>query len=77
MDFTISADDGNNVDRYNKADIIIVGVSRTGKTPVSIYLALMNGLAVANYPLVDSELESRELPKSLQQFKNKLFGDEN
>ena len=74
MDFTIAADDGNNVERYNKADIIIVGVSRTGKTPVSIYLALMNGLAVANYPLVDSELESRELPKSLQQFKNKIFG---
>ncbi len=74
MDFTISSDDGNNVERYSNADIIIIGVSRTGKTPVSIYLALINGLSVANYPLVDLELESQELPKSLQQFKNKLFG---
>jgi len=74
MDFTISSDDGNNVERYNNADIIIIGVSRTGKTPVSIYLALINGLSVANYPLVDLELESQALPKSLQQFKNKLFG---
>jgi len=74
MDFTISSDDGNNAERYNKADIIIVGVSRTGKTPVSIYLALMNGLFVANYPLVDLELESQKLPNSLKDFKNKLFG---
>ena len=74
MDFTISSDDGNNVERYNKADIIIVGISRTGKTPVSIYLALINGLSVANYPLVDLELESQQLPNSLKRFKNKLFG---
>jgi len=74
MDFTISSDDGNNVERYSKADIIIVGVSRTGKTPVSIYLALINGLSVANYPLVDLELESQQLPNSLKRFKNKLFG---
>ena len=74
MDFTIAADDGNNVERYSKADIIIVGVSRTGKTPVSIYLALINGLSVANYPLVDLELESQQLPNSLKRFKNKIFG---
>ena len=74
MDFTIAADDGNNVERYNKADIIIVGVSRTGKTPVSIYLAFINGLSVANYPLVDLELESQQLPNSLKRFKNKIFG---
>ena len=74
MDFTIASDDGNNIERYNKADIIIVGISRTGKTPVSIYLALINGFSVANYPLVDLELESQELPNSLKKFKNKLFG---
>ena len=74
MDFTIASDDGNNIERYNKADIIIVGISRTGKTPVSIYLALINGFSVANYPLVDLELESQELPNSLKRFKNKLFG---
>jgi len=74
MDFTISSDDGNNVERYSRADIIIIGVSRTGKTPVSIYLALINGFFVANYPLVDLELESQDLPKSLQRYKNKLFG---
>ena len=74
MDFTISSDDGNNVERYNKADIIIIGVSRTGKTPVSIYLALINGLSVANYPLVDLELESQQLPNSLKCFQDKLFG---
>ena len=74
MDFTIASDDGHNVERYSKADIIIIGVSRTGKTPVSIYLALINGLSVANYPLVDLELESQELPNSLKRFKNKLFG---
>jgi len=74
MDFTISSDDGNNVERYDIADIIIIGISRTGKTPVSIYLALMNGLSVANYPLVDLELESQKLPNSLKRFTNKLFG---
>ena len=74
MDFTISSDDGHNVERYSKADIIIIGVSRTGKTPVSIYLALINGLSVANYPLVDLELESQQLPNSLKRFKNKIFG---
>jgi len=74
MDFTISSDDGNNVERYDIADIIIIGISRTGKTPVSIYLALMNGLSVANYPLVDLELESQKLPNSLKRFSDKLFG---
>ncbi len=72
--FALQTDDGMDTDNYRKADLIIVGVSRCGKTPVSLYLSLHYGLYVSNYPLTDHELGSKDLPNALQAFKHKLFG---
>jgi [pyruvate, water dikinase]-phosphate phosphotransferase / [pyruvate, water dikinase] kinase len=72
--FALQTDDGMDVDHYRKADLIIVGVSRCGKTPASLYLSLHYGLYVANYPLTDKELEHNELPLALEEHKQKLFG---
>jgi regulator of PEP synthase PpsR (kinase-PPPase family) len=60
--FTISHDDGISMKDYDEADLILVGVSRTGKTPVSVYLATQMGLKTANYPLVEENLNKLYLP---------------
>jgi len=72
--YALQTDDGMDVDHYRKADLIIVGVSRCGKTPASLYLSLHYGLYVANYPLTDKELEQKDLPSALEEYKEKLFG---
>lgn len=73
--YSLDHDDGIKLKGYNKADLIIVGVSRCGKTPTSIYLAMQFGLRVANYPLTeDDDNAFIELPKSLLPYKDKLFG---
>jgi [pyruvate, water dikinase]-phosphate phosphotransferase / [pyruvate, water dikinase] kinase len=74
IDFTLSTDDGSNPHRYSRADIILVGVSRSGKTPTCLYLAMQRGLLAANYPITEDDLKNSELPKVLQPYKNKLFG---
>lgn len=61
MDFALSFDDGKKSD-YNLADIIILGLSRTGKTPTSIWLALHYGLRAANYPITEDDFERNSLP---------------
>jgi regulator of PEP synthase PpsR (kinase-PPPase family) len=71
--FALLHDDGGVVSHYDRADIILIGVSRSGKTPTSVYLAMQYGLYVANYPLVDEDLETGELPKVLQAHHDKLF----
>jgi regulator of PEP synthase PpsR (kinase-PPPase family) len=71
--FALTHDDGINYN-YANADLIIVGVSRSGKTPTCLYLALHYGVKAANYPLTEEDLEGEGLPKRLQPFKNKLFG---
>ncbi|MFK7891148.1 MAG: pyruvate, water dikinase regulatory protein [Granulosicoccus sp.] len=72
--FAMQTDDGMDVSNYRKADLIIVGVSRCGKTPASLYMSLHYGLFVANYPLTDQELEFKRLPEILQVHRGKLFG---
>ncbi len=72
--YAIDNDDGGHDSSYDKADIILVGVSRSGKTPSSIYMALQYGLFVANYPLTEEDLNDMRLPTSLQAHKEKLFG---
>ncbi len=67
-------DDGARTRNYEAADIILVGVSRCGKTPTCIYLALQFGILAANYPFTDDDLEDMQLPKVLRPFKGKLFG---
>lgn len=74
INYTLSTDDGLNPKDYNKADIILVGVSRSGKTPTSIYLALHYGICAANYPITMDDLEEDHLPKRLEGFTDKCFG---
>lgn len=71
--YALSHDDGMNV-HYDKAEVILVGVSRSGKTPTCLYLALHFGVRAANYPLTEEDLESGELPRRLRPYRKKLFG---
>jgi regulator of PEP synthase PpsR (kinase-PPPase family) len=62
VEFTIEHDDGQSIRSLEKADVILIAPSRCGKTPTSMYLALQHGLFVANYPLVDEDLDQADLP---------------
>lgn len=73
VNFTLSHDDGLG-QHLDQADIILTGVSRCGKTPTCLYLALQNGLYAANYPLTPEDFEHDALPAPLSPFKAKLFG---
>jgi len=70
--YALSHDDGIDLD-YNEAEVILVGVSRSGKTPTCLYLALHFGIRAANYPLTDSDLDASELPRKLRPHRRKLF----
>lgn len=72
--FALSNDDGSGARDYRSADLILIGVSRTSKTPTSLYLALQYGVFTANYPLTDEDLETGKLPKVLQPYQSKLYG---
>ncbi len=72
--FALANDDGGVSRNYDAADVILVGVSRSGKTPTCLYLALQYGVYAANYPLTDDELENGTLPDFLLAQKDKLFG---
>jgi len=74
VNFTLATDDGSCPDRCAQADLILVGVSRSGKTPTSLYLAIHYGLYVANYPLTEEDLMGEGLPKPLQPYRGRLFG---
>jgi hypothetical protein len=74
VNYTLKTDDGVGAKIYSHADVILTGASRTGKTPTSLYLAMHYGLKVANYPIVDEELDSLSLPLVLREYKDKLFG---
>lgn len=71
--FALSHDDGISLN-YSKADIILLGVSRSGKTPTCLYLALHYGLKAANYPITDDDLTNFRLPNEIMEHKDKLFG---
>lgn len=73
MNFALTHDDGVALS-YDDADVILVAVSRAGKTPTCIYLALHYGIRAANYPLTDEDLEQDRLPPRLRPYRNKLFG---
>jgi len=74
MNFALANDDGASTAAYADADVILVGVSRSGKTPTCLYLALQFGVAPANYPLTGEELEGKRLPRLLRPHKHKLYG---
>lgn len=73
MNYALTHDDGMRVD-YSEADLILVGVSRAGKTPTCVYLALHYGIRAANYPLTDDDLDDERLPPKLRAHRRKLFG---
>ncbi|MEA5669378.1 pyruvate, water dikinase regulatory protein [Stenotrophomonas sp. MH1] len=73
MNFALSHDDGIAVN-YDEADVVLVAVSRAGKTPTCIYLAMHYGIRAANYPLTEEDLEQDRLPARLRPYRNKLFG---
>jgi len=72
--FALANDDGSVVRDYERADVILVGVSRSGKTPTCLYLAMQYGIFAANYPLTEDDLECRNLPAPLEMYARKLFG---
>jgi hypothetical protein len=74
MNFALANDDGVTTKNYERADVVLVGVSRSGKTPTCLYLALQYGIYAANYPLTEEELGAGRLPESLAAHKRKLYG---
>lgn len=72
--FALHYDDGTRTADYDRADLILVGVSRSGKTPTCLYLALSYGIFAANYPLAEDELETGRLPEVLVPHREKLYG---
>jgi len=74
VNFALDNDDGARTQHYDKADLILVGVSRCGKTPTCLYMALQYGIRAANYPLTEDDMEHLQLPAVLTPYKSKLFG---
>lgn len=74
VNYTLIHDDGIGSKNYEQADIILVGVSRCGKTPTCLYLALQFGISAANYPFTEEDMDDLKLPAALQQNRAKLFG---
>ena len=74
INFSLAHDDGQSSKNLSAADVILVGVSRSGKTPTSLYLAMQHGIKAANYPLIPEDFERGKLPSSLAPFKAKCFG---
>jgi len=74
LNFALATDDGTSTKRYQDADVIVVGASRSGKTPTCLYLALNNAIFAANYPITEEELPSDALPLAIRAFKDKLVG---
>jgi [pyruvate, water dikinase]-phosphate phosphotransferase / [pyruvate, water dikinase] kinase len=74
INYTLSHDDGVTHRGLEEADLVLVGVSRSGKTPTSLYMAMQFGIKAANYPLIPEDLEANRLPPSLIPLKQKVWG---
>jgi len=74
VNYALTNDDGATTRHYPDADILLIGVSRSGKTPTCLYLALHYGIRAANYPLTEEDLGTNELPGALAPYRSKLFG---
>lgn len=72
--FALDNDDGARTRYYDQADVVLIGVSRSGKTPTCLYLALQFGIKAANYPLTEDDLDDVQMPKPLREHRGKLFG---
>ncbi|GGO85486.1 putative phosphoenolpyruvate synthase regulatory protein [Marinobacterium nitratireducens] len=74
VNFALDNDDGARIQQYDKAEIILVGVSRSGKTPSCLYMALQYGIRAANYPLTEEDMANPGLPECLLAHRSKLYG---
>lgn len=74
INFSLAHDDGQFISGLAQADVILVGVSRCGKTPTSLYLAMQYGVKAANFPLIPEDFERNALPSTLAPYRKKLFG---
>lgn len=74
INYSLAHDDGQSNKNLAEADVILVGISRVGKTPTSLYLAMQYGMKAANYPLIPEDFERGQLPKDLIPYRNKIFG---
>ncbi len=74
INFSLAHDDGQSNRDLEQSDVILVGVSRSGKTPTSLYLAMQYGLKASNYPLIPEDFDRRQLPPALVPHKAKIFG---
>ncbi len=74
INFSLAHDDGQSARNLEEADVILVGVSRSGKTPTSLYLAMQHGIKAANYPLIPEDFDRGHLPSALMPHKRKCFG---
>ena len=74
INYSLAHDDGQSNQNLVEADVILIGISRVGKTPTSLYLAMQYGLKAANYPLIPEDFERGQLPKDLMPYRQKIFG---
>ena len=74
INFSLAHDDGQSAKNLASADVVLVGVSRSGKTPTSLYLAMQHGIKAANYPLIPEDFDRGHLPSTLAPYKQKCFG---
>ncbi|MCB1922694.1 MAG: kinase/pyrophosphorylase [Gammaproteobacteria bacterium] len=73
INYALNNDDGMRLNKFDQADVILVGVSRSGKTPTCLYLALHFGMRAANYPITEEDFEVGDLPDELLAHKGKIF----
>jgi regulator of PEP synthase PpsR (kinase-PPPase family) len=74
INFSLGHDDGQTNHGLDEAQVILIGVSRCGKTPTSLYLAMQFGIKAANYPLIPEDFERMTLPSILDKYPEKLYG---
>ncbi|WP_288443957.1 pyruvate, water dikinase regulatory protein [uncultured Pantoea sp.] len=74
IDYTLAHDDGISLRGLEDAQVILLGVSRCGKTPTSLYLAMQFGVRAANYPFIADDMDNLKLPPALRAHQHKLFG---
>ncbi|MFY0405629.1 pyruvate, water dikinase regulatory protein [Solicola sp. PLA-1-18] len=74
IEYAIEHDDGQSLRALEKADVVLVAPSRCGKTPTTMYLALQHGLFVANYPIVEEDFDTTDLPRPIRELADKCFG---
>ncbi len=74
IEFAMEHDDGQSLRNLSQSELILIAPSRCGKTPTSMYLALQHGIKVANYPLVDEDFQSSDLPRPIRSYADRCFG---